>query len=341
MLATTQEESAPLDSGDFQHKYLKDQFHQEAEQQYAHKVHIGRPVKSDQSQIDGQSKADLSLVFSQTGTGSLGNPKLQPSSDNVLLKEGFRKCESCGSILPSTDKAISKDSTKSNLEGQNELRNPLRSPGQTDQSAHLGDDMLARSFALTKNLKASAASQAEDQISAFGKLRRRSRKGESRAETGHGPYVRGQELLAQRRNSRTRPSMDETSGGLLKRKPVRGVTFAIDHSLPMIADSRSFKTSTGLQLPIKSALKSKGRPAVQPAVKLQPSGQYLQINSDHESERSSQFRSDGHQKQQSSRTLKVSQNPRLALFCNQGSALWVADQDEGEAGKSFKRWCRY
>ncbi|KAK2860933.1 hypothetical protein Q7C36_005099 [Tachysurus vachellii] len=188
----------------------------------------------------------------------------EPSLETLLCKDKPKKCEACGSILmPSHSKEPSQ-----NAKGQKSSDKPFVTSGQSShqiiQPNLLEATMLTGSSSLDENDEAAGPSDAGDRVSAFGKLRRRSRQGENRVETSHGPYARGQDLLAQRRNSRTRSSLEEVAGP--RSKPARGVTFAIDSFIPTATSSRNYRnieTPSLKQLPIKSALKSgsKSRPS--------------------------------------------------------------------------------
>ncbi|KAI4882233.1 hypothetical protein NFI96_003596 [Prochilodus magdalenae] len=286
---------------------FEDESEKEAERRYLDRVRERGPVVAERSQSNQQSKTEPILTISQVSKGpgsswsSVGIPVAiltdegeGTSLETVMLKEDLRKCEACGSILaPVHAKESSSKSSLGTPEAQGKPAPRWVAPGHSSRQiirpALLGGVMLAGGSPLADNVEVEAVGGAGERMSAFGKLRRRSRKGDSRVETSHGPYVRGQELLAQRRNSRTRSSMEEISGLRSKQTetPTRGVTFAID-TLPgdtsqsMATTSRNARDSPGPQLPIKSALKStsKSRPTGQRVVKLLPSVQYRLIHLD-------------------------------------------------------------
>ncbi|XP_036451900.1 LOW QUALITY PROTEIN: uncharacterized protein si:ch211-13f8.1 [Colossoma macropomum] len=285
---------------------FEDESEKEAERRYLDRVRERGPVVAERSQSNQQPKAEPILTISQvskgsgTSWGSVGIPvailtdEVEGTSlETVVLKEDLRKCEACGSILaPVHAKESSSKSLLSSAEGKPAPRwvTPGHSSRQIIRPALLGGVMLTEGSNLAENVEVAAVGGAGERMSAFGKLRRRSRKGESRVETSYGPYARGQELLAQRRNSRTRSSLEEVTGLRSKQTetPTRGVTFAID-TLPgadtsqsMATTSRNARDSPGPQLPIKSALKStsKSRPTGQRVVKLLPSVQYRLIHLD-------------------------------------------------------------
>ncbi|KAL7879544.1 hypothetical protein SRHO_G00017980 [Serrasalmus rhombeus] len=289
---------------------FEDESEKEAERRYLDRVRERGPVVAERSQSNQQPKAEPILTISQvskgsgTSWGSVGIPVAiltdegeGTSLETVVLKEDLRKCEACGSILaPVHAKESSSKSLLSSAEGKSTPRwvTPGHLGRQIIRPALLGGVMLTEGSNLVENVEVAAVGGAGERMSAFGKLRRRSRKGESRVETSYGPYARGQELLAQRRNSRTRSSLEEITGFHSKHTETqtRGVTFAID-TLPgadtsqsTTTTSRNARDSPGPQLPIKSALKStsKSRPTGQRVVKLLPSVQYRLIHLDKEME---------------------------------------------------------
>ncbi|XP_057712759.1 uncharacterized protein LOC130929548 isoform X3 [Corythoichthys intestinalis] len=103
---------------------------------------------------------------------------------------------------------------------------------------------FAGAFVLGENKESSTSWKS----SGFGKLRRRSRKGESRVESGNGPYGPS---WAQRRNSNPRSRVNLS----------RAVSFSPDS--PVTLEPRMVGASSGMReaptLPIKSALKSSSR----------------------------------------------------------------------------------
>ncbi|XP_066536339.1 uncharacterized protein KIAA1614 [Hoplias malabaricus] len=283
---------------------FEDESEKEAERRYLDRVRERGPVVAERSQPNQQPKAEPILTISQVSKGSgsswgsVGIPVAiltdegeGTSLETVVLKEDLRKCEACGSILaPVHAKESSSMSSAAEAQGKSSPRwvTPGHSSRQIIRPALLGEVMLTGGCNLPESVEVTAVGGAGERVSAFGKLRRRSRKGESRVETSYGPYARGQELLAQRRNSRTRSSMEEVTGFHSKQTetPTRGVTFAID-SLPggdpsQTQTSRNVRDFPGPQLPIKSALKStcKTKPTGQRVVKLLPSVQYRLIHLD-------------------------------------------------------------
>lgn len=281
------------------HVHFEDKSKKEAEHHYLDRVCKRGLVLTNSSnnsstnQPNQQPTAKLLHTVSQgskglgSSQGSSGLPLMSmnnqgdPSLETVLCKDEPRKCKACGSILAFSDS----NETRENAEGQKNSGVQWVMSGQSSnqiiQPNLLEVTMLTGNSSLDENSESTAASDAADRVSSFGKLRRRSRKGENRVEASHGPYARGQDLLAQRRNSRTRSSMEEVAGP--RSKPARGVTFAIDYFTPTATGSRNYRDSGRTQLPIKSALKSgsKSRPAEQHGVKILPSAQEVERSPHH------------------------------------------------------------
>lgn len=270
------------------HVHFEDESKKETERHYVDKVCKRRLGLMDSSLSNQQIKTQLPILVPQESKGlgsSHGNLDIplailtnqgEPSLKTVPCKDKPEKCEACGSILtPSYPKE-----PRQNAEGQRSSGNQLVTSGQSShqiiQPKLLEGTLLSGSSSLDENTEAAGPSDAGERVSAFGKLRRRSRKGENRVETSHGPYARGQDLLAQRRNSRTRSSLEEVAGP--RSKPARGVTFAVASFIPTATSSRNYRDPSGIQLPIKSALKSgsKSRPSEQQGVKSLPSVQEVE-----------------------------------------------------------------
>lgn len=272
--------------------HFEDKPKKEAEHHCIDRVREHGLVLMDGSLSNQQPKA-LSLTVSQgskgleSSQGNVGIPLAiltnhgDPFLETVLCKGEPRICKACGSILTPCHPMESRP----NAEGQGNSSNHWVASGQTShQIIHpnlLEGTMLTGSSSLDENPEAARVSDAGERVSAFGKLRRRSRKGENRVEACHGPYARGQDLLAQRRNSRTRSILEEVAGS--SSKHVRGVTFAIDFLTPTATSSRNYRDSAGTQLPIKSALKSgsKSRPVEQNGMKILPSAQEVERSPHH------------------------------------------------------------
>lgn len=270
------------------HVHFEDESKKGEERRYLDKVYKRGLVLMDSSLSNQQPKAQLPLIVTQgskdlgSSHGSVGitlaslTNQGDPSPETVLCKDEPRKCEACGSILtPSYPKESRQNAERQRNTGNQEVTSG-QSSHQIIQPNLLEGTTLMGSSSLDEKVEAAGASDAGERVSAFGKLRRRSRKGENRVEASHGPYARGQDLLAQRRNSRTRSSLEEVAGP--RSKPARGVTFAIDSFTPTTTSSRNYRDSAGIQLPIKSALKSgsKSRPIEQHGVMILPSAQEVE-----------------------------------------------------------------
>ncbi|KAI5612644.1 hypothetical protein C0J50_4376 [Silurus asotus] len=269
--------------------------HFEEESQNATERHCqSRVLKHKPMLIDillsSQPKAPLPLAVPQDIKGlgssqdSAGIPLAihgyqgDPFIKTVLCKSEPQKCKACGNILTLNH---SKES-RQNADGLRNSGNQWDTSGQQIvKPSRLEGTMLTGSSSLDDNVMAAEESDAGERASAFGKLRRRSRKGENRVEASFGPYARGQDLLAQRRNSRTRSSLEEVAGP--RSKPARGVRFATDSFTPRATISRNCRDSAGIHLPIKSALKSgsKSRPIEQLGVKTLSSVQEVEKSPHH------------------------------------------------------------
>lgn len=275
------------------HVHFDDESKKEAEHCYLDRFCKRGLVLTDSSLSNQQPKPQLPLTVSQGGKGlgssqgSVGIPLAiltnqgDPSLETVLCKDEPRKCEACGSILTPSYLKDSRQNTEGQRNSGNQWVTSVQSSHQLIKPNLLEGTMLAGSSSLDENVEAAGPSDVGERVSAFGKLRRRSRKGENRLEASHGPYARGQDLLAQRRNSRTRSSLEEVAGP--RSKPTRGVTFAIDSFIPTATSSRSYRDSAGIQLPIKSALKSasKGRLIEQHGVMILSSAQEVERSPHH------------------------------------------------------------
>lgn len=207
------------------------------------------------------SNTDSSSSGSEKGKShrSVSMPPSQKQEDVVVRGEPttvireiivlVKKCEACGSVVREPQPASS-SSDLQNTEPQHpgnpeDVRDwvpPNKPEASTRPKAPL-TVTFAGAFVLGKNKQ----SRTGWKSSGFGKLRRRSRKGESRLESGHGPYGPS---WAHRRNS-NRVNLS------------RAVSFA--PGSPINLEPRLLEASGGLKespapaLPIKSALKSSSR----------------------------------------------------------------------------------
>lgn len=202
----------------------------------------------------------------QEGVVISTEPKTVIKEIIVLVK----KCEACGSVVrepqpgtlpfdpqdPEAQILVSTDDSRG--KGVPHWVHPNKPEVSTRPKAPL-TVTFAGAYVLGETKETSTGWKS----SGFGKLRRRSRKGESRLEAGHGPYGPS---WAQRRNSNPRSRVNVS----------RAVSFA--PGSPIALEPRLLEASGGSRespppaLPIKSALKSssKSRSAAgQPTVQFQ------------------------------------------------------------------------
>ncbi|KAK6310502.1 hypothetical protein J4Q44_G00185570 [Coregonus suidteri] len=205
-----------------------------------------------------------------------------------------RKCEACGSILrdppvPEPETAMAQPGNVEENQGKKVPRwvPPAQSDGipQLDQPSSVRPKVAAVTFGevliLGEDTEGGAGGGEGEKASGFGKLRRRSKKGESRLKlvgSGHGPYGAS---WAHRRNSNPRNRVNVCR---------RAVTFALGSPValdrPLVGASGNSipkdRDAPTPPLPIKSALKSgsTSRASGQRVVKLLPSVQYRLINLD-------------------------------------------------------------
>ncbi|XP_017208064.2 uncharacterized protein si:ch211-13f8.1 isoform X2 [Danio rerio] len=278
---------------------FEDESEKEAERRYLERVRERGPVVVEKSHSAQQLKAESEYNISEEGRGAAINWVNIGIPVAILTKEGdclaamvpkdemLRTCEACGSILAAaqTKDCLSK-STHGITDSQEKAVPRWVTPNQTcRRTMHptfLERLTLTGSVSLTDNVGRGGVGGAGESMSAFGKLRRRSRKGESRAETANGPYARSQDLWAQRRNSKTRSSLEDptTHSKLLKMQSEGATETSSDAEDKELANKVS---DSPPHLPIKSALKSgsKSRPSGQRVVTLMPSVQYRLIHLDH------------------------------------------------------------
>ncbi|XP_040026386.2 uncharacterized protein LOC120815631 isoform X2 [Gasterosteus aculeatus] len=229
--------------------------------------------KSKESNTDSSSSGSDRSRSSQSvamppsqkkdGVGVSGEPTTVIKEIIVLVK----KCEACGSVVKEPQPVSSPSKPKNTEPQQSEdprekAANPSV-PHNKPEASTRPKAPLTVTFAGAYVLGESKESHTGWKASGFGKLRRRSRKGESRMESDHGPYGPS---WAQRRNSNPRNRVNLS----------RAVSFAPDS--PVALDPHLLEASDGLRecpppsLPIKSALKSSSRnraAAAQPTVQFQ------------------------------------------------------------------------
>ncbi|KAL2097972.1 hypothetical protein ACEWY4_007179 [Coilia grayii] len=280
---------------------FEDESEKEAERRYLERVRQRGPVVTEKLHTTAMaSKSDQSRGIS---TATLRQDDQGPGSQPIKPQEEVvGKCDACGSLLGIIlAKDMHGQTVMSTTDTQGKFVPKWVSPGQFGQRESYcmeGGD-LAVGQALTDSMGSPCEGGALDQhVSGFGKLRRRSLKGERRDEAGHvlGPYARSQDLWAQRRNSYSKMRANMEEGNLLYAQrmpmPPQGVTFGLDLQStlgpPAAAASSSgiLKDTSSPQLPLKSALKSssKNQPCGQRVVTLVPSVQYRLVHLDQEKE---------------------------------------------------------
>ncbi|XP_041964335.1 uncharacterized protein si:ch211-13f8.1 [Alosa sapidissima] len=277
---------------------FEDESEREAERRYLERVRQRGPVVTDKSQ-NAATKPEQSRGMS---TATIRKED-EGAANQVIIpqEEVVGKCDACGSLLGII---IAKDAhgqpVLSTADGRGKLVPKWVSPGPADQpqSYNAGDTDLAAMAALADSMGGAGEGGAGEQVSGFGKLRRRSLKGERRDEAGHvlGPYARSQDLWAQRRNSysKMRAGMEEGSLLYTQSMPMapQGVTFSLDaqsmlgHVPAAASGSGILKDTSSPQLPLKSALKSssKNLASGQRVLTLLPSVQYRLVHLDQEKE---------------------------------------------------------
>ncbi|XP_031136960.1 uncharacterized protein si:ch211-13f8.1 isoform X2 [Sander lucioperca] len=272
-LVPNQGDTSPGDQGCRSRRYgcsptrvrFEDESEKEAEFRYLDRVRQrSRPglpkSKSKESNTDSSSSGSersrshrsVSMPPSQKKevVGVSGEPTTVIKEIIVLVK----KCEACGSVVREPQ-PVSLPSEQKNTEPQQPEDPRVKAaprwvPHNKPEASTRPKAPLTVTFAGAFVLGENKESSTGWKSSGFGKLRRRSRKGESRLESGHGPYGPS---WAQRRNSNPRNRLNLS----------RAVSFAPDS--PVALESRLQEASDGLRespppsLPIKSALKSSSR----------------------------------------------------------------------------------
>ncbi|XP_060939840.1 uncharacterized protein si:ch211-13f8.1 [Limanda limanda] len=276
LLVPTPRDTSPGEQGSRSRRYgcsptrvrFEDESEKEAESRYLDRVQqrgrTGVPKsKSKESNTDSsssgseKSRSNRSVSMPPSQTREDGNIS---SETTTVIKEIIvlvKKCEACGSVVREPQPVLSpSDPQNTEPEQLGNPEDPLGKPvprwvppnkpeASTRPKAPL-TVTFAGAFILGENKESSTVWKS----SGFGKLRRRSRKGESRLESGNGPY--GQSW-AQRRNSNPRNRVNSS----------RAVSFApgspITHEPCLLGASGGPRESPAPLLPIKSALKSSSR----------------------------------------------------------------------------------
>ncbi|XP_048018181.1 uncharacterized protein KIAA1614 isoform X1 [Megalobrama amblycephala] len=278
---------------------FEDESEKEAERRYLERVRERGPVVVEKSHSNQQLKTDPVYNISEESRGKAINWVNVGIPVAILTKEGeclaamvpkdemLRTCETCGSILgPAQTKDCPSKATQSIVDSREKAVprwvGPNQSCRRTIHPTFTESITFTGGISLAETVGRGGVGGAGESMSAFGKLRRRSRKGESRVETSNGPYARSQDLWAQRRNSKTRSSLEDktTRSKVLKTSAQGSTETSPDHENK---DLSSNVRDSPPHLPIKSALKSgsKSRPTGQRVVKLMPSVQYRLIHLDH------------------------------------------------------------
>ncbi|CAG5896739.1 unnamed protein product [Menidia menidia] len=274
-LVPTQRDVSPSDQAGRSRRYgcsptrvrFEDESEKEAESRYLDRVRQrGRPKSKNR---DNNTDSSSSGSDRNRGQRSISMPPPQKQEDgNTITSDDtikvvqeiivlVKKCEACGSVVretqpvPSSSAPQSSDPQQSgNLEDSRGKTAPRSAPAHKPDASTRPKAPLTVTFAGAYVLGENKESSTGWKSSGFGKLRRRSRKGESRLESGHGPYGPS---WAQRRNSNPRNRVNLT----------RAVSFAPDS--PVSLEPHLPQASSGLResptpsLPIKSALKSSSR----------------------------------------------------------------------------------
>lgn len=276
LLVPTQRDTSPNDQVGRTRRYgcsptrvrFEDESEKEAESRYLDRVRQrGRPGTPKSKSKESNTDSSSSGSERNRNHRSVSMPPSQKQEDGAAVGETatvikeiivlVKKCESCGSVVREPQ-PVSSPPDPQNAEPQQpgnpeDPRGkvaprwvpPNRPEASTRPKAPL-TVTFAGAYVLGENKEISSGWKS----SGFGKLRRRSRKGESRLESGHGPYGPS---WAQRRNSNPRNRVNLS----------RAVSFA--PGSPIALEPRLLEASGGLResptpaLPIKSALKSSSR----------------------------------------------------------------------------------
>ncbi|XP_029686356.1 uncharacterized protein isoform X3 [Takifugu rubripes] len=272
LLVPNQTDTSPVEQG---RRYgcsptrvrFEDESEKEAESRYLDRVRQrGRPENAKSK--SKESNMDSSTSGSERGRShrSVSMPPPQKPEDvgvsevTTVVKEIIvlvKKCEACGSVvrelqpLPSpSDLQNTEQQNVGNAEDPRGKAVPHWVPPNKPETSTRPKAPLTVTFAGAYVLGENKEGGTGWKSSGFGKLRRRSRKGENRLESGHGPYGPS---WAQRRNSNPRNRANLS----------RAVSFApgspITLEPPLLEASGGARDSTAPPLPIKSALKSSSR----------------------------------------------------------------------------------
>ncbi|XP_073346909.1 uncharacterized protein [Pagrus major] len=274
LLVPNQKDTSPGEQGVRSKRYgcsptrvrFEDESEKEAESRYLDRMRqrgrSGMPKsKSKESNTDSSSSGSER----SRGHRSVSMPPPQKQEDVVVSGEPttvikeiivlVKKCEACGSVVrepqpvsSTTDLQSTEPQHPGNPEEPRGKAVPHWVPPNKPEASTRPKAPLTVTFAGAYVLGENKESSTGWKSSGFGKLRRRSRKGESRLESGHGPYGPS---WAQRRNSNPRNRVNLS----------RAVSFA--PGSPIALEPHLLEASGGQPpapaLPIKSALKSSSR----------------------------------------------------------------------------------
>lgn len=269
-------DTSPGDQGGRSRRYgcsptrvrFEDESEKDAESRYLDRVQQrGRPGVSKSKSKENNTDSSSSGSERSRSHRTVSMPHSQKQEDVVVSGEArtvikeiivlVKKCEACGSVVREPQPELVPPDTQKNEPqwpgNPDDSRGkpvPRWVPPNKPEASTRPKAPLTVTFAGAYVLGESKECNTGWKASGFGKLRRRSRKGESRLESGHGPYGPS---WAQRRNSNPRNRVNVT----------RAVSFA--PGSPIALEPRLLEASGGIResptptLPIKSALKSSSR----------------------------------------------------------------------------------
>lgn len=271
LLVPTQRDTSPGDQGSRSRRYgcsptrvrFEDESEKEAESRYLDRVRQrGRPGVPKSKIKENNTDSSSSGSEQSRNHRSVSTPPSRKQEDvgvsgepTTVIKEIIvlvKKCESCGSVVrePQSDPQKTEPQQTGNPEDARGKPVPRWVPPNKSEASARPKAPLTVTFAGAFVLGENKESSTGWKSSGFGKLRRRSRKGESRLESGHGPYGPS---WAQRRNSNPRNRVNVT----------RAVSFAPGSPIALepclLEASSGIRESPTTSLPIKSALKSSSR----------------------------------------------------------------------------------
>ncbi|XP_017277870.1 uncharacterized protein si:ch211-13f8.1 [Kryptolebias marmoratus] len=293
LLVPAKRDTSPSDQASRPRRYgcsptrvrFEDESEKDAESRYLDRVRQrGRPGMPKSKAKEGNTDPSSSGSERSRGHRSVSTPPSQKQDELIISNEAttvvkeiivlVKKCEACGSVVREpqpvsspSDPQNNEPQQSANSEESRGKTSPCRVPSNKPEPSTRPKAPLTVTFAGAYVLGEDKESSSGWKASGFGKLRRRSRKGESRMESGHGPYGPS---WAQRRNSNPRNRVNLS----------RAVSFA--PGSPVALEPQLLEASGGLResstppLPIKSALKSSSRnrsAAGQSTVQFVPSSQ--------------------------------------------------------------------